>query len=145
MKKLLFILLLAFWSYLSSTAQLSVKMGGGVSFGKSGIVEVATGFNWHILNIEGVVTAHTSSKITNGVLFQAKIGHEIPIGSSFTINPAIGYAYNYRSSDFKGMNSGHPLLGIELFKMFREDIGIYGGYVNSGNLSIITFGVRGAF
>lgn len=145
MKKLLFTALLAFWSFLASYGQFNVKMGAGASFWRSGILEAGIGYNWHFLNIGGMVTAHTSSKVTNGVLFQAKIGHEIPIGSNFTVNPQIGYAYNYRSSDFKGMNSGHPLLGIELFKMLREDIGIYGGYVNSGNLSILTAGIRGTF
>lgn len=130
---------------LPSKAQFIVNMGGGLSLGRSPVAEVGIGYNWKLVNVTGAIQCHTTSKVTSGVLFELKLGHDIPLGNDWGLNPQFGYSYHYASEQLKYLNTGQTLLGIELYKMFREDIGIYGAYTNTGKLKIISAGVRGYF
>lgn len=127
----------------SSRAQAIVKMGTGYSFGRSAEIETAVGYNWPFVSITGGIQVQTSASIKTGVVFELKAGHDIPLGNDWGLVPAFGYGYQYNTSDFKNLNIGRTILSIELYKMIRDDIGIYGAYTNTGRLHIISIGVRG--
>lgn len=145
MKKAISLTALSLCLFCASFSQFRVNMGVGASFGKSPEIEAAVGYNWSLLNITGGMQVHTSSRVAKGALLELKIGHEIPIGNDWGANPYFGGAYHYLSADQKNLNITRPLFGIELYKMFREDIGVYGNYSHSGVINILSFGVKGYF
>lgn len=144
MKKTILTILAAGMIFLSQ-AQFKANMGTGYSFGHSPTVEVGIGYSWALFNVTGGFQVHATEKVNSGAVFELKIGHDVPLGNDWSVNPQFGYGYHYASSDLKNLNVGHTLFGVELSKMFREDIGIYGSYSNIGKLSIVSMGIKGFF
>lgn len=145
MKKATFLLAISLSLFSASFGQFKMNAGIGSSFGRSVAVEAGIGYNWKLINITGAMQAHTSNSINQGALFELKAGHEVLIGDIIGVNPFVGYGYHYGSADRKGVNTGHPLYGIEVFKMFREDVGIYGMFSKTGRYKIVSFGLKGYF
>lgn len=145
MKRLLGILILSALAYLASSEQGVAKMGVGLSFGRSPSIEAEIGRNWSLLNVTGGIQVHTSMDRDKGAIFELKFGHLLQISESWFANPFFGVAHHYNSSDFKNLNITRPLFGLEIGKMFREDVGVYGRFTASGNIRILSFGMRGYF
>lgn len=103
-------------AFIESNSQVHLGLNAGYSVGKSPTLELAAGYDFGVINIQGGFICHLSNLVDQGALFNVKAGHPIRVNELLELEPAIGYATHYKSSDRKELNTSGMMYSLSAYK-----------------------------
>jgi len=115
------VLFIAFTIFsVQSNAQFHIGGLAGYSTNKTATAEVSLGYDFKIIDIQAGMISHISPVVGNGTIFNVRIGHTVNINDYWSIQPAVGAAHYYRSSDNKALNTGSTMYSLYAYKTMER-------------------------
>lgn len=151
MKKLLSILLFTLITYLTTTAQSSFFIGGGIGGSSKKVLanEITIGKQVKKMLFNVSMLSHVSDIVDNQTAFCFKAGPILTLNQYADIEITAGAALNLRSTDVKSLNTLSPAVSIVYMKALSTEIRpvaqIYTGLHYIDRAVLFTIGMRVSF
>lgn len=104
-----------------SVAQPFVQLGAGYSTRHYATGELAAGYNAGPVFFQGGYIAHITREVDGGAVINARLGTRVFLSEKYFIEPSGGYAWHYRSSDRKELNTRSWIASCYAGKIIRDN------------------------
>lgn len=104
-----------------SLAQPYVQLGAGYSTLNYATGELAAGYRAGPIFIQGGYIAHITRNVDGGAVINARLGTRVFLSERYFIEPSSGYAWHYRSSERKELNTQSWIGSMYLGKIINDN------------------------
>lgn len=104
-----------------SVAQPYLQLGAGYSTLNYATGELAAGYNAGPVFIQGGYIAHITREVDGGAIINTRLGTRVFLSERYFVESSAGYAWHYRSSDRKELNTGSWIGSVYAGKIINDN------------------------
>lgn len=131
---------------LTASSQVSFAISAGYNSRKCPNMGAVVQYNIGNIFIAGGLDGMIGKKISQGALFYSRIGYSILLSRDYSLEPAIGWGSDYKSSEDKALNKQGGLGSLYVVRQLSNENGsLIGGVTVMNKLVLASVGIRFSF